>query len=370
VYVGIFAWRYGYIPDRDNPELQSITELELRHAERLGKECLIFLLNEDAPWERAKMEQGAGGRQITTLRDYLSKAYEVDFFQNRDDLARRVSTAMHNWEERNQRPDKSAHVSFDQLPDRDAQARSRAIIYDVLLLHSLADEQLAKQIADRLERYGRRLLRLSRGLFAEHQADFRELENHVRKCHTTLIVLSDATLSQMLERSNWTKTILSILRDRTGYLAVVCQTENSLQRAGDWEFSEIFDARAWDQTHGPTAIDVAQLDRAIVAHRPMADAFVVGLPVIVVAMTRAEAAQLDVLPETLEHTLGAPTNRHFQALRARIEERSAASFIERYDTARKGWKPFSGSSRTIYAVIEDVLGYLNSPNASTAALNG
>ena len=30
VYIGIFAWRYGYIPDEDNPAQKSITELEFR----------------------------------------------------------------------------------------------------------------------------------------------------------------------------------------------------------------------------------------------------------------------------------------------------------------------------------------------------
>jgi hypothetical protein len=29
IYIGIFAWRYGYIPMMDNPHHRSITELEL-----------------------------------------------------------------------------------------------------------------------------------------------------------------------------------------------------------------------------------------------------------------------------------------------------------------------------------------------------
>jgi hypothetical protein len=35
LYVGIFAHRYGYIPDRGNPDGRSITELEYRHAQAL-----------------------------------------------------------------------------------------------------------------------------------------------------------------------------------------------------------------------------------------------------------------------------------------------------------------------------------------------
>jgi hypothetical protein len=44
IYVGLFAFRYGYIPppEHHNPDGLSITELEFRHAERLEKPCLTF----------------------------------------------------------------------------------------------------------------------------------------------------------------------------------------------------------------------------------------------------------------------------------------------------------------------------------------
>lgn len=43
IYVGLFAFRYGYIPPphHNNPNGLSITELELRHAEALAKPCLL-----------------------------------------------------------------------------------------------------------------------------------------------------------------------------------------------------------------------------------------------------------------------------------------------------------------------------------------
>ena len=58
IYVGIFAWRDGFIPDKNNPEQKSITELEYRCAVKHSKPCLIFLLDENADWPRAKMEKG------------------------------------------------------------------------------------------------------------------------------------------------------------------------------------------------------------------------------------------------------------------------------------------------------------------------
>jgi hypothetical protein len=53
VYVGIFGWRYGYVPPEGE---SSITELEFRHAVEKGKECLIFLLDEGAPWSPQLMD--------------------------------------------------------------------------------------------------------------------------------------------------------------------------------------------------------------------------------------------------------------------------------------------------------------------------
>src|SRR5437588_11852855 len=50
LYIGLFAWRYGYVPSEGNPEHKSITELEYRTAIKTGKCCLIFILAEDALW--------------------------------------------------------------------------------------------------------------------------------------------------------------------------------------------------------------------------------------------------------------------------------------------------------------------------------
>ncbi len=39
LYIGIFAWRYGYTPEGYD---KSITELEYKEAAKAGKACLIF----------------------------------------------------------------------------------------------------------------------------------------------------------------------------------------------------------------------------------------------------------------------------------------------------------------------------------------
>src|SRR2546421_6807074 len=60
LYIGLFAWRYGYVPSKGNPERKSITELEYRKATKTGKCCLIFILAEDAPWPPTAMDAVTG----------------------------------------------------------------------------------------------------------------------------------------------------------------------------------------------------------------------------------------------------------------------------------------------------------------------
>ncbi len=97
IYVGIFAFRYGYIPpsEHNNPAGLSITELELRHAERLEKPCLIFLVSEDAFWPR-KFDDGRSGKgeQINRLRGYLQTEKMASFFASPHELASLVQAAM------------------------------------------------------------------------------------------------------------------------------------------------------------------------------------------------------------------------------------------------------------------------------------
>lgn len=100
VYVGIFAWRYGYIPEQDNPAGKSITELEYRQAEALSIPRLIFLLDENTVWlpklTDAMSGAGASGRLITELRKRLSTEHLVSFFKTEDELAKLVSIAVRN----------------------------------------------------------------------------------------------------------------------------------------------------------------------------------------------------------------------------------------------------------------------------------
>jgi hypothetical protein len=89
IYVGIFAWRYGYVPPDQE---RSITELEFRQAQQSRKPCLLFLLHEEAPWPRKLLDRNL--EPIEGLRAELARDYIVNFFRTPDDLAAAVSVSV------------------------------------------------------------------------------------------------------------------------------------------------------------------------------------------------------------------------------------------------------------------------------------
>ncbi len=89
LYIGLFAWRYGYIPSGDN---KSITEMEYREAELNNIQTLIFLLHEDALWPKSKMDKDDS--HIINLRNEFQANKLVSFFHDSDELCTLVSIAV------------------------------------------------------------------------------------------------------------------------------------------------------------------------------------------------------------------------------------------------------------------------------------
>ena len=96
VYVGVFAWRYGWVPTKNNPDRLAITEMEYRKAVETNKPCLIFLLSEDAPWPRKFIDRDP--TLIERLRNGLSEEHFRQPFNSPDELGRLVAEAIHSWE--------------------------------------------------------------------------------------------------------------------------------------------------------------------------------------------------------------------------------------------------------------------------------
>jgi hypothetical protein len=86
MYIGVFAWRYGYIPKGYD---KSITELEYREAVANNIPTFLFFLTEDAPWPKSKMDKD--DKNITTFRNELLENKLASSFKESDELCTLIS---------------------------------------------------------------------------------------------------------------------------------------------------------------------------------------------------------------------------------------------------------------------------------------
>ena len=76
VYIGIFAWRYGFIPPGFD---KSITHLEYEAAGAVGIPRLIFLSDPKALWPAYLISKGTEREEIENLRNHLRKTHTLSF---------------------------------------------------------------------------------------------------------------------------------------------------------------------------------------------------------------------------------------------------------------------------------------------------
>jgi hypothetical protein len=101
VYVGLFAWRYGYVPATGPavgdavPGESSITEYEYRQALASGKPVVIFLLNERVAWPVHYIDRDpVSAEALRQLREELQREHLVSFFDTPEALATQVAVAV------------------------------------------------------------------------------------------------------------------------------------------------------------------------------------------------------------------------------------------------------------------------------------
>ncbi len=83
VYLGVFAHRYGYIPDGYDI---SITQMEYERAVERKIPRLIFLMSDDVPVLPKDVDKGDAAVKLDALKLRLKKERVVDFFKSPEDL--------------------------------------------------------------------------------------------------------------------------------------------------------------------------------------------------------------------------------------------------------------------------------------------
>lgn len=130
LYIGLFAWRYGFVPRAGNPNRKSVTELEYLEAKANRKPCLIFLSGDRAPWPPDAMDSttGAneGGKRIAALRKLLKDKGLIATFDTPESLATKVVTALYSWQSETSRAQSEPGQGVaDAVPAAGARATAR-----------------------------------------------------------------------------------------------------------------------------------------------------------------------------------------------------------------------------------------------------
>jgi tetratricopeptide (TPR) repeat protein len=94
VYLGIFAHRYGYIPEKDNLPGISITEMEYNRAVEFEMPRLIFLIKENYPFDPSLVDKGDKAVKLEALKEKLSTERVVKIFTSPEDLRGHIISAL------------------------------------------------------------------------------------------------------------------------------------------------------------------------------------------------------------------------------------------------------------------------------------
>jgi tetratricopeptide (TPR) repeat protein len=132
IYVGVFAFRYGSVPD---DQAISVTEAEYNRAVERDIPRLIFLMSDEHPVKPSDVETGEGAEKLKKLKERLKKERVVGFFDSADDLLAKVIQALVEYRE----PDLTTFHYVSDIP-----APPEAFIahpYTLLQTHRLVGRQ-------------------------------------------------------------------------------------------------------------------------------------------------------------------------------------------------------------------------------------
>ncbi len=98
LYLGIFAYRYGYVPKGHDI---SITEMEYNRAVERGIPRLLFLMHEKHPLTAADVEKGEGAVKLEALKVRLKTERVVNTFKSPDELSAQVINSLSHYRQPN-----------------------------------------------------------------------------------------------------------------------------------------------------------------------------------------------------------------------------------------------------------------------------
>jgi hypothetical protein len=100
LYIGIFAYRYGYIEDGYD---KSVTEVEFDHAFNQQIERLCFVVDPQHPWPPDAIDY-ANYHLIERLKHRIDRYQIRSYFTTVDDFGYKLSQALFHWQRRHDHP--------------------------------------------------------------------------------------------------------------------------------------------------------------------------------------------------------------------------------------------------------------------------
>jgi tetratricopeptide (TPR) repeat protein len=97
IYLGIFAFRYGYVPKGYDI---SVTEMEYNRAAERGIPRLIFVMHDDHPIKRTDVETGEAETKLKAFKERLQTDQVINFFKSPDDLRVHVINSLSQFRQR------------------------------------------------------------------------------------------------------------------------------------------------------------------------------------------------------------------------------------------------------------------------------
>ena len=140
LFVGIYAHRYGFIPDASQI---SITEAEFNRATELRRPTFCFLVDPDYPWDETAKETGRSAELLQALKARISSLVIPDFFSTPEVLAARVATAVGRFLIAD--PRKSGAASVDQFARGALSDGATAVFVDIMRLACVSASPAARR---------------------------------------------------------------------------------------------------------------------------------------------------------------------------------------------------------------------------------
>jgi TIR domain len=231
----------------------------------------------------------------------------------------------------------------------------RALTTSVLIACGPDDVEFAAALGAELELRGHRAIVNGTILFAEDQHEFADLDRTVCQSRAVAVVVSDTLIDLLDRRPDCTALAFDLLDARTSNVVAVCYGHESHRWAEARLISKIIDVESLDAAMVASSPGLVAKVAAHLNTDPSRERQMIGVPVVVVAMTSYEASRLLSGGKTTEPGLDSAMQGHLGSLRASLADDGLEALVTRYGLKSTDWKPFRDGDRTLRQIITEVL---------------